>query len=211
MSTVTTVNRAKIATCRARIQSAVKAAKQVESDIRWLVKERAWEVLGYENFSAMWAAECGFAAPPFIRIVAANAMMDEGMNSNHPKIAPNGHLQKDIAKAIGFKTSITNKGSEGSSTVSALDNQRRDGIPLREQRMNYRTAHTTMRARATPRRTGKGPQELVHESVNVVRADADAIDKIARESHVPKAEIYRQAISEYLMRHRESRTRKSSR
>jgi hypothetical protein len=84
------------------------------------------------------------------------------------------------------------KGTDSKSVARAIQ-AHGDGLPQH------------MRRRPQPRRMGAAPDELVPESFSLFRAEADEIADIARKADVPKAEIYRQAVAEYLMRHRESR------
>lgn len=59
-----------------RLKSAANAAAQLEDDIRWLVACRAWEHLGYANFSEMWEAVNGFEHPFTVRAMVVYAFVD---------------------------------------------------------------------------------------------------------------------------------------
>lgn len=206
---------AKVDACRVRLQSAARAAKQLEADVRWLVKARAWDVLGYKDFSEMWEKENGFVPPTHVQALAVDAFQAEGMNTRRGKAAENGvngHTLKAIADAVGVST------NNPTSTVHGMLTQLRHGVPPENvvkgaDKKSYGKAiaeHGTRPyqpgyARPRPRRLGKAPDELVAEGFTIPRQEADEIAEIARQADVPKAEIYRQAVAEYLMRHRESR------
>jgi hypothetical protein len=200
---------AKVDACRARIQSAARAAKQLETDVRWLVKERAWEVLGYKDFSEMWQQENGFPAPTQAQVLVIDAFRVEGMSTSRGRNKPNGHTLGDVADSVGIPRSSTH----------GVLTQLRHGVPAenvmkgnsfaqfgdRIANFGRTPASPAHQRRAQPKRMGKAPNELVTAGFNITRADADAIADIARDAHVPAADIYRQAVAEYLMRHRESR------
>lgn len=208
---------AKVNAIKARLKSAAKAADQLESDVRWLVSNRAWETLGYFNFSEMWEKENGYAPPAIAKMLAADALMQEGMNTsrgpNSGTTRKNGHTNTDVARAIGY--AVHNQGGiEIAPSVAALRVQRDHGVPVERRSSDPGKSGAIVgkygdtpyvRKRSSPRRSGKAPEELVSASAYVPRADDDAIAEIARQANVPKAEIYRQAVAEYLMRHRESR------
>lgn len=207
-------NQAKVNACKARLDQAIKAAGDLESSVRWLVKERAWEVLGYPNLSDMWEAHAGHKCPTHVKAIAVDAMRHEGMNSvaGGPGGGIDGHTVGDVAEAIGLPTYPLRSGNVSSSTASGMIRQLESGVPPAQVRATGSSAvqnrviqeHGT-RARQHPRRSGASPTDLVSASVLVQRQDDDAVAEIARKADVPKAEIYRQAVAEYLMRHRESR------
>lgn len=206
--TATIRTEATIARARQLLHTAADASRHLEETIRDLVTMRAWDVLGYENFSGMWEAENGFSCPSFVKVLAADGLMDEGMNTAPSRVPKNGHLITDVARAIGY--SVHQQGArEQSSPVTALKSQKDAGVPVEHRAANSRKTSGIVerfgRRRPQPRRMGKGPDEFVDEGLYLPRRDADAIADIAREADVPKAEIYRQAVAEYLMRHRESR------
>lgn len=208
-ATIQTADRA-----RELLHTAADASKQLEESVRELVAMRAWEVLGYADFSEMWEKENGFKIPSYVKILAANFMMDEGMLSQgrRPIDGATGHRQADVGRAIGFAVNSTPTG-DVSRVISRISQQRAAGVPVEHQssatsqgRVNeVIAAHGQVRARQQPRRMGKSPDELVQEGFQLSRRDADAIYDIAREANVPKSEIYRQAVAEYLARHRASR------
>lgn len=204
---------------RRLLRSASKAVDQLEADVSALVAMRAWTVLGYVDFSEMWKLENGFPAPPLVKVMAVDAMMAEGMNTargpgsgTHRKT---GHTIPDVARAIGYDVQANSNGrGDIASAVTALKSQREHGVPV-----EHRVARSSLtgavvaqygrlyygRKRPQPRRMGKAPDELVDAGFMLSRRDADAISDIARKADVPKAEIYRQAVAEYLARYRESR------
>lgn len=211
---------AKVDACRARVQSAARAAKQLETDVRWLVKERAWEVLGYENFAEMWDMENGFRMPTHVEVLAVDTLRVEGMRPQGVKNGDKrvgGHRTSDVARMIGMPVyQGDSDGKERSPTVRAIIRQLDAGVPAdRVTKSNGRDVLRTIenhgtRARQHSRRIGKGPDELVLEGFNVRRGDADEVAQIAREADVPKAEIYRQFVAEGLARYRESRPGEAS-
>lgn len=208
---------AKVNAIKSRLKSAAKAADQLESDVRWLVSNRAWETLGHKDFSDMWEKENGFKCPTVARVLAVAELQSEGMNTArggervHERV--NGHTQPDVARAVGFPVyKQTHAQGYRAPTVGNIVKQLDAGVEpdkviiSDDQRAIFRIIdrHGT-RARPQPRRMAKGPDERVSASVNPTRAEDDEIAEIARQNGVPKAEIYRQAVAEYLMRYRESR------
>lgn len=203
---------------KALLKSAAKAADQLESDVRELVAMRAWEVLGYEDFSEMWEEENGFEPPTLVQVLAIDALKDEGMNTRRGHAmqqagGPNGHTLAGIAEAVGVST------NNPTSTVHGILTQLRHGVPAEHvvkgsDRGQYERVigehgdrpYQPGYARPRSRRLGKASDELVNVGFNLIRSDADEIAKIAKQAAVPNADIYRQAVAEYLMRHRESRT-----
>lgn len=189
---------AKIHACKARLETAIRAAGELETSVRWLVKERAWETLGYANFSEMWETHAGFKCPTHVHAICVDALRREGTRGKGNKSG--GHNAGEIAEKVGL--TVQQRGPYiTSATVSAMGAQIDEGIPLDR----IRKGHWKTRARGSNRRTGAGPNDLVLESVNVPREMADQMEEIARKARVPRAEIYRQAVAEYLQRHRESR------
>jgi len=209
MATDHTVERA-----RRLLKSAAKAVDQLEEDVRQLVAMRAWEVLGYTDFSSMWLEENGFECPTYVKVLGVIAMKCEGMNARNSGETrwhgPDGHTTLSIGKAIGFST--TEKMGKGghSSAVYAILRQDAAGVSARDIVPSHNSAKrfppiAEVRKPPSPRRIGRSYDELVSESFSIIRREADLVAEIARQADVPKAEIYRQAVAEYLMRYRASR------
>lgn len=185
---------------KALITKAATAANELQDSVRELVTMRAWTVLGYESFAAMWKAEAGFDCPKFVKILAVLTMVDEGVNTRQPGSVrvhgPDGHTNVEISQAIGYAP----------QAISTIISQRAAGVPAEKMSSNTSGAriavatHGTGRARQQARRVGKNPNELVHEGFMIIRRDADRIADVAADADVPKSEIYRQAIAEYLAR-----------
>lgn len=218
MTTQDTLGKAKAEKARQLLKSAAGAAQQLESDVRELVAMRAWEVLGYENFSEMWKQENGFEPPTYAQVLATAAMASEGRNTRHgsarQKYGTDGHTTADIARAVGLPVHQSGPVSESSKTVSGILKQLAHGVPAehvtktgpgRAGDATLDKYGTVPRKRAQPRRMGKAPDELVSESFMTTRREADEIAEIARGADTTKSHIYRQAVAEYLMHHRESR------
>lgn len=211
---------------KALLKSAAKAADQLESDVRELVAMRAWGVLGYENFSEMWEKENGYAAPSHVQVLAVMAIREEGMNTTRGPGANNEHTHVDVAKAVGLsvRSHQGRLSKDGKRPVGAFDHapqvsgifkQLDHGVPPEHVAKHSGGAKVKAnidrfgsgdvpRKRPQPRRMGKLPDELVSEGFTTTRREADEIAEIARKADTTKAEIYRQAVAEYLMRHRAS-------
>lgn len=216
-------NSAAVARARQLLHTAADASKQLEESVRELVTMRAWDVLGYKDFSEMWERENGFAAPTHVQVLAMASIRDEGMNTRvgmgFKANGPDGHTQADVADMIGLPVFTNEHGSRYPGGVVRRVFQQLDaGVPPdkvvkgTDSKTVARAIQTHgdglpqhMRRRPQPRRMGAAPDELVPESFSLFRAEADEIADIARNADVPKAEIYRQAVAEYLMRRRESR------
>lgn len=202
---------------RRLLKSAARAAEQLESDVRELVAMRAWEVLGYENFSEMWQQENGFACPTVARALVIQALMDEGMRGQGRKRLDGstkpGHTAESISELVGYAVSVrASNGTPAPTTVQAIIQQLKQGVPpelvvtgKRGGLAEYIEKFGTPRARSKPRRRGKSADEFVAAGFNVTRGDDDQISEIARKANTTKAEIYRQAVAEYLARYHESR------
>jgi hypothetical protein len=201
---------------RQLLASAAKAVDQFEDAIRELVAMRAWVLLGYKDLAMMWEAENGFKCPTYAKVLGVEAMESEGMNTrtgaNSVRLGTNGHTLTDVAKAVGFPVQARGSdrpGKENAPAVSAVLKQLKAGVPA-DKVVSGGAASTIKnaigkygtRARNTNRRMGASPDELVSETVNLVKRDSDAISEIARKANVPKAEIYRQAVTQYLDRAR---------
>jgi hypothetical protein len=198
---------------RRLLRSASNAAEHLETDVCELVTMRAWEVLGYTNFAEMWHGENGLACPTHVKALATVALAAEGMNTNRGRTAPNGHTLNDIADAVGFP----NSGQKGRHVAGVLA-QLRHGVPVDEvsaggwvgakariAQYGDKEFTSRYRSRLKPRRMGKTDDELVNVSMNLPKRDTREIEEIARNAAVPNAEIYRQAVAEYLARYRASR------
>lgn len=200
--TATINTEAVVARARQLLHAAADASKQLEESVRELVAMRAWEALGYENFSDMWEIENGFACPTYIQVLAV-----EEASKRHPA--------STVAKNI-FPAHLGDR----AKTVRGIQDQLEAGVPLAEVIKGGRHSdgvinkiaryNDRVQARPRPRRVGTLPEEMVSEGFNIQRVFADQVADIARHADVPKAEIYRQAVAEYLMRHRESRPDVSS-
>lgn len=187
-----------VAVERARVllRSAAKAVDAFEDAVRELVAMRAWDVLGYRDLSEMWEVENGFKCPDYAKVVATLAMGAEGRNTRNPgetrHLGPNGHTNTDISKAIGLRFF--------GRPITAF--RRTRSLP---SGANYsiKKAIDTLgsRARAKPRRIAAAPDDLVSGSLYVAKRVDDAIAEIARKADVPKSEIYRRAVDEYLRSH----------
>lgn len=197
---------------RALLKSASGAVKQLEDDVHELVTMRAWEVLDYENFSVMWEEECGFKPPTYVKALATDVLREEGLNSSKGSAKPNGHTVVDVAEMIGFPITLdSRRGTEMSTAATAFCQQLKAGVPPEKVVSSNSIARQNIseygtRARQQPRRIGKLADERVPENFQLRRGDADAISEIARKANVSKAEIYRQAVAEYLQRYNESRS-----
>lgn len=217
---MTATRNASVERARELLHVAADASKKLEESVRELVTMRAWTVLGYENFSQMWEEENGFKIPKHVQVLAAIQFRSEGM-AGSGRVGEKygsgrrGYTQVEVAKQVGF-TVETVGGKERSNTVAAVFTQADHGVPVDkinkgslQQAKRQISLHGNRpwepRARAQPRRMGATPDDLVSESFNISKRDADAIHEIARDADVPKAQIYRQAVAEYLARHRASR------
>lgn len=194
---------------RQLLASAAKAVRELETVIKELVTMRAWVLLGYKDLSTMWEIENGFRCPPYVKVLAVEAMAAEGMNTQRggPKSAErNGHTQVDVSKAVGFPVQERRPGVEQANTVSSVLRQLGAGVPPQQVTVAKGAKATNAinlygaRARSQPRRMGKLPDEFVTESFSLIRRDSDAVAAIARDADVPKAEIFRQAVTQYLDR-----------
>jgi hypothetical protein len=193
---------------RELLHTAADASKKLEQSVRELVTMRAWEVLGHKNFCEMWKSEHGYGCPPQAQIVAVDTLRQEGMTSDPLKNTKDGFTQTEVAAMVGVQPDVAGL------IVKQLDH----GVPISnvirtrtstEAFADHVNANGTVpylpRKRPQPRRMGKAPHELVSISGRVERWMDDDIADIAREADVPKAEIVRQAVAEYLARHRASR------
>lgn len=215
--TATINTEATVARARQLLHTAADASKQLEETVAELVAMRAWDVLGYKDFSEMWERENGFECPTYAKVLAVQALEDqEGRNTRtgapFSRSGPNGHTVSSIAKAVGIATQSDGRGGEISGFVTRARRQLDAGVPADKVITGSHAGAISRnidqygtRARAKPRRLGKTPDESVQACVYLPRRDDDEIADIARNADVPKAEIYRQAVAEYLMRHRESR------
>ncbi len=203
----------KVERARSLLRSAAKAVDAFEEAIRELVSMRAWVVLGYEDLAAMWDAETGFKCPTYAKVLAVQALEREGLNTargfgaDRKPVPSNGHTNLSIAKQVGLP--VYAKGAKGSSSpvVTQVRRQLDHGVPADKVLLgdaysaNRRIDEHGTRARGKPRRLGKGPDESVQAVIYLPRRNDDAISEMARKADVPKAEIYRQAVAEYLQRH----------
>lgn len=201
---------------RELLKSAARAAEQLDSDVRELVTARAWDVLGHDTFTAMWQAEVGYDCPRVVQVIAVDTLRLEGMTTRRGPVGGvwqhDGHTQVGIAEMIGLSVYTNPKnGNRSAGQVTGIIQQLEHGVPAEHvvkatgPKMHEAIETWGTRKRARPRRIGKAPDELVHDGLYVPRRDLDALTEIARQADVPRAEIYRQAIAEYLARWRETR------
>jgi Ribbon-helix-helix protein, copG family len=185
-----------------RLRSAAKSRDQLQSDVEWIVTNKAWEVVGHPNFTALWESELGFTCPTLVKILAIQVFKGK-TRVGSGALRPGMVSAADIAKQLGLSHVLNSRtGRPQSESVSAVLAQLHAEISPEDITLNKR--------RATSRRMGKLPSDLVLESVYVIKSDVDRVDRIARESDVPKSEIYRQAIAEYLARHDASRPQRKA-
>ena len=205
--TATISTEATVARARQLLHTAADASKQLEESVRELVTMRAWDVLGYKDFSEMWEKENGFAPSVHVQALAVQELRDEGMNTANSMKPPNGHTQGAVAQLVGLPMQTRGNGSE-SSAVGGILRQLDAGVPAEKIVRSSNVKQTIEqhgRARPQPRRLGKTPDEMVVEGFTIQRRFADEVNEVARKCNLPKSEIYRQAVAEYLMRYRESR------
>lgn len=200
---------AEVTKAKRLLKSAVRAVETLAEDVAELTRMRAWQVMGYPNFSDMWEAETGFSCPPPVKVMAVTAMANEGMvTRGRPRKdgTRSGLTPADIASAIGYGV-YERDGKTTSPQVGVILYQYRNGVPV--DLISAGSDHTRAqevvrlhgRARSTKRPSlGAGPDDMISCSVNLRRRDRDSIRDIARKAGVPDSEIYRQAIAEYLAR-----------
>jgi hypothetical protein len=187
---------------RARLKSAKNAAERLQDDVKWLVSNRAWETLGYANFSEMWEKENGFGVPPFVKVLVVCDLADEGMNTDKSNVNVNGHTSRSIQELSG----VYGDYSRGyNSEISRVIQQYTSGIPKENIRPGSRyhkqvIQAKTHRRRAQPRRMGKLPNELINAGWSVYKYQADAVKEIARKAGVPDSVVVRSALDMYLNR-----------
>lgn len=192
---------------RARLKSAKNAAERLEADVKWLVSNRAWETLGYANFSEMWEKENGFKTPSEAKVIAVMVMWEEGGNSSKAPSLPNGLTQHEIGDAIGFGVydySDRPGGTKMAPAVGAIVRQVEAGVPFEKVGFSRAAARKNIdevkRARSQPRRMGKLPNELVNAGWSVYKYQADGVKEIARKAGVPDSVVVRSALDMYLNR-----------
>jgi hypothetical protein len=224
---------ANVARARQLLHSAAEASKQLEENVRELVAMRAWEVLGYTDVSEMWEKENGFKIPTHVLAIALTALVAEGVKAPRPGPRPvpttvagrraqveTTRSNADIARMLGMPV-YNNKNGDYAPGVSCMRIQLQHGVP--PEKVSRGASHSLAKAkielygdrpytrqRPTPRRLGKALDEPVTEGFTIARREADEIGEIARQADVPKAEIYRQAVAEYLARYRASRPERAS-
>lgn len=187
-----------LARAKRLLTSAGTAAERLREDIAELVEMRAWQVLGYPNFPDMWEAEVGYKCPRAVLIMGVESIRGE-RGSNRTVQYSDGLKNHDIAVMFGLRLNDDNDNK--SSVVSAIFRQLDAGVEpgnvvLRSGGVFVKQAI----ARAQPRRLGAAPDEPVTFGFQLPRKYDDAMDGIARDRDVPKAEIYRQAVADYLAR-----------
>lgn len=184
---------------RARLKSAKSAAEKLEADVRWLVSNRAWEVMGYESLVQMWEEENGEKPSRYIKVVAIDCLAKEGMSTARGRYAisrKNGHNIGDIAKMVGLEY-YRQDGRAALSSVpvwGALA-QIKSGIPLSEV-----TFQSLSRKARDSRVSGLSaqPNELVSAGFGIYKYQKDAVKEIARKAGVPDSVVVRSALDAYL-------------
>lgn len=186
---------------RARLKSAKSAAEKLEEDVRWLVKERAWKTLGYENFSAMWKGENGLDTPMSVKIIAISELVSEGLNSRTGtaalKYGPDGHRIYEIAELVGMSVRIDSNGYKQAQTTASVISQILSGTPFNE--ISSSNGYQA-RSRMHPKRQGKSLGEMIKVGWSVYKYQADAVKEIARKADVPDSVVVRSALDLYLNR-----------
>jgi hypothetical protein len=182
-----------------RIKRVGTAAKQLEDDLKWIANNKAWDLLGYGNFSEMFEGENGYACPPVLKRLIAFALFDEGMNTRNAASVrhhgPDGHTQASIAKAVGYGTYTANGGT-GASEVRTLLRQYEVGIDPRDATTGVHEGRNKVRARAANRSVGAGPDDLVNSGLYLPKRVRDWYNHEAATAitPVPTAELYRQVL-----------------
>lgn len=203
----------KVERARVLIRKAAKSLDEFEDYVRELVTMRAWTTLGYQDFATMWVGETGIKCPTHAKVLAAEQFQREGLNTRNSKSItkhgePDGHLRVDVAREVGFTVTEPKDGGPAySSQLSNVLKQLDHGVPANKIAVTggvdaqRRIEQFGTRARPRSRRLGKSMDEMVQVSFTAKKRDDYAIAEWARETGVPKSEIYRQAIIEYLDRH----------
>lgn len=204
--------KAKEAAHRARWQAAGNAAQALDQTVRWLVKERSWEVLGYENFSKAWEKECGFKCITHIQVLAVIALRDEGMNTRRgPAVREglDGHTHVSIAKMVGL--GFTPRGDGGHSSTVSIFTQLDHGVSVEDVTKANNSVdlarrideHGTVpyeprasRKRPEPKKRNLRPTDMCDSGF--FRWQEDALETMRRKTGVSAAEYKRIALDEYL-------------
>lgn len=178
------------------VHRAGDAAERLEQMVRELVEVRAWEVLGYENFVAMWEGENGDKASSLVKVIVTLALADEGMNTRRAARVRDGHTQGEVAQMVGEGFLRRRNYAESPIVRSVLD-QREAGVATKDIKFsaNY---HTVARAKNRLIGNSKGPHELVPTGINIYAWQKDAMSQTASDEDVPDTEIYRRAIDQFL-------------
>ena len=199
--------RKEVTRARQLVVSAGKASGGLEAAVRELVAMRAWVVLKHKNFSVMWESENGFECPMYVKALAIEAMMAEGMNTNVggriKAYGYNGHTEVDIAVAVGMPINENSRGGLRATSTSAIKTQLKNGVPANKVRLSRSSIDANIAKHGTS--TARRPlKEITAVTVTfrVSKRDDDAMAKIAIKAKVNKSEIYRQAVAQFLGRPR---------
>jgi hypothetical protein len=188
---------------RKRVKRSGAAAKQLEEDMQFVAKHRGWEVLGYENFLAMYEGVNGHPAHQLLRNLVHKHLDDEQVTDI------------EIARMIGLPVTVNSKGYEVSNATSYIRRKRRAGIPEEKITLNADVTRDIQkygdRARQQPRRMGVAHNERVKEGFLIVKEDALLANEMARESGISKSELYRKWVQPHIDAERLKRSRRTSR
>lgn len=144
-----------------------------------LVVNRAWDILGYQNFIHMWESKEGFRCPTYAKVLAVKFLAVDVFNPALKQI--------DMAEMIGFRVG---KGTSSSSKeLYNILSQLRKGVS--EDKVSPGTDF---------KRTAK--TEFHIAGFEIARDHYDAVKALAESLGLPMSEIYRQAVAEFLHKRR---------
>lgn len=186
---------------RRRLKSAKSAAECLEENVRWLVSNRVWEVMGYGNFVEFWEVETGEKPSRYVKVIGIDCLAKEGMSTARGRYAvsrKNGHNIGDIAKMIGLEY----YNQEGRASLSSVPvwgalAQIKAGIPLSD--VTFQTLGSRARQRKSLGLTAQH-NELVNGGWSIYKYQKDAVKEIARKAGVPDSVVIRSALDMYLNR-----------
>lgn len=163
-----------------QLMSSVGASADVlERDVAKIVELEGWTVMGFSNFTDMWVDHMGYEVPRTVSNYLVFLYEPVLANESRQGAAPSV-----VAKETGIPA----------ARIKRVAQEIRSGVPVSQ--IGSRNA----RARNTPRKLGKGPDELTPSGASVPRWMDDAMDALAKKAGAPKTEIYRQAVEQYLAR-----------